>query len=427
MDSSGPLLCILFVLLFLGGAYFAAAEIAFASVNKIRLRTRAEDGDLRARKAMYILANFDKALTTLLIGNNIMHLSTASLATVIATNTWGPSAVTYCTFIVTLLVFFFAETIPKNYAKANNEQFVLAVAGSLCILMKLLTPASFIFDRLGAWLARITHADETPTITEDELDDIIETIDEEGTLDEEQSELIQNAMEFDETTAQDILTARVDMVCIDADDSPEQIFKLIKSEQYSRLPVYQETTDNIIGTLHIRNYLRQYVKTNGKVDLSSILDKPYFVHKSTNIDDLLSQMSAKKVHLAIVTDEYGGTMGLVTIEDILEELVGEIWDESDEVILDFRKTGENTYEATGDFACMDLFDEMEFDDYDKDAFRHKNLSAWALEHFDRMPKQGDSFDAFDGRMHITIGKIDVTRIQQLVITYKQELNSDHGQ
>lgn len=427
MDSSGPLLCILFVLLFLGGGYFAAAEIAFASVNKIRLRTRADDGDQRARKAMYVLANFDKALTTLLIGNNIMHLSTASLATVIATNLWGPSSVTYTTFAVTLLVFFFAEMIPKNYAKTNNEQFALSVAGSLCFLMKLLTPVSFLFGRLGTWLSRITHADETPTVTQDELDEIIENIDEEGTLDQQQSELIQNALDFDETTAQDVLTARVDMVCIDVHAKPEEILNIIKSEQFSRMPVYEENTDNIIGILHIRKYLRQYAKNGGKVDLRALLDEPCFVHKATNIDELLSFMSAKKIHLAIVTDEYGGTLGLITIEDIVEELVGEIWDESDEITWACRSAGAGVFEATGDCACMDLFDAMGFDDYDKDDFRHKNVGAWALEHFDRMPQKGEGFGAFDGAMRVKIDQLDHARIKKLTIRYHQELKQSNGQ
>ncbi|PWL41265.1 MAG: HlyC/CorC family transporter [Bacillota bacterium] len=415
MDGGSWLPYILLVLLILGGGYFAGAEISFASFNKIRLRNYAEGGDRRSKKALYISNHFDKALTTLLIGNNLMHIGCASLATLIATRLWGVGAVAYSTVVITVVVFLISEMIPKSFAKAYSERFALSVSGSLYFLMKILTPITFLFTSISKLASKLFGKKNEPTVTEEELYEIIDTIEEEGSLSEDKSDLVRSALEFADITVQDVLTSRVDLVSIDADMAEGEILSLIKAQKYSRLPVYEDTIDNIIGILQIRKYLKNYVRFQGNVHLKDLLDEPHFVHKSTRIDDLLEEMSRKKLHLAIVTDDYGGTMGIVTVEDILEELVGEIWDEDDEVVEEFVKIGGNRFEVSGDLLVEDAFEEMEYENYDEEAFSHKTMGGWALDHFEFIPHEGDHFVYND--LMVTITKMDHQRIVKLLIKW----------
>jgi len=415
MDGGSWIEYILLIVLIIGGAYFAGAEISFASFNKIRLKNYAEGGDKRAKKALYISNHFDKALTTLLIGNNIMHIGCASMATMIATRLWGVGAVAYSTIVTTVVVFLISEMIPKSFAKANNERFALSVASSLYFLMKLLTPITFIFSSVSKLASKLFVKHVEPTVTEDELYEIIDNIEEESDFDEEKSELVRSALEFGDTTVQDVLTSRVDLTAIDADMTIDEILALIKEEKYSRIPVYEGTIDNIIGVLHIRNFLRAYIRSHGNINLKDLLDEPHFTHKSTRIDDLLTEMSRKKQHLSIVTDDYGGTMGIVTSEDILEELVGEIWDEDDEVVEEYIALGDNRFEVAGDLLVEDAFYEMDYENYDEEEFAHKNMGTWALEHFEYIPRTGDSFEYQD--LLITITEMDAQRITKLLIKW----------
>jgi len=397
----------------LGGGFFAGSEIAYASVNKIRIKNYADNGDIRAKKALYILNNFDKSITTMLVGTNLMHIGTATTATLIATRTWGAGSVAYSTLITTLVVFLFAEMIPKNLAKSQNESFVLAVAGFLYFLIKLLAPVVFFFTAISKGVSKLFKKQEEPTVTEDELYDILETIREEGSLEAGKSELISSALEFDDITAQDTLTARVDVVAIDVDSTCQEILATIKEEKFSRLPVYENNIDHIIGVLNIRKFLKLYLKQGDHVNLRALLDPPYFVPKTTKIDDLLQEMSRRKLHMAIVNDDYGGTLGIMTVEDILEELVGEIWDEDDEVIEEFVPIGGNRYEVDAEFDVDDAFELMRYNDYDKDEFWQKTMGSWVLEHFDYVPKEGDSF-VYNG-VTVSVLKIDNKRIVKLLV------------
>ena len=413
MGSDSWYYYLLLFLLILGGGYFAGSEMSFASLNKIRMKNNAENGDPRARKAMYILNNFDKSLTTLLIGNNLMHIGCASLATLIATKTWGEGSVTASTLIVTLLVFFISEMLPKTLAKARSESFALTVADSLYFLVKLLTPIAFFFTTISTAVSKLFHRDDEPTVTEDELYDIIETIKEEGSLEQTKSDLIHSALEFADVTAQDALTSRVDVVALDVETSCAEIVKIIKEVKFSRLPVYEDHIDHIIGILQIRKFLKLYMKQGDATDLRSILDPPYFVPKTTKIDDLLQEMSRRKLHMAIVSDDYGGTLGIMTVEDILEELVGEIWDEDDEVLEDFKSLGGNRYEASANFDVDDAFELMHFNNYDKEELWHKTLGSWVLENLNYLPRESDSFE-YHG-VTITVTKIDHKRIIKLLL------------
>ena len=413
MDDGSILSVLIILALLLFADYFAVCETSFAAVSRIRLKTAMERGDRRANKAMYVCEHFDKAITTILIGTNIVHLSCASYVTVLVTRRWGLSAVTLSTFVTTLVVFFVGEMLPKSIAKKYSLRLALGTASSLVFFMHLLTPVSFILTKIGEFASRLTKGDNEVSVTEDELYDIIENMTDEGDLDSEQGDLVHSALAFGDLTAESILTARVDMETIDVDDPLEEILSQVKASRHSRIPVYQDSVDNIIGVLQIRRFMREYLQKREKTDLRSLLDEPYFVHQSAKIDELLSVMSSKKINMTIVTDSYGGTVGIVTVEDILEELVGEIWDEDDEVVEPCVDHGDGSYSFDAGVDIEDAFEFMEYEDPDETDFDHKLLGEWAYEQFDAIPQEGDSF-TYNG-LRITVEKVQQRRIMKLHI------------
>lgn len=331
MDGGSSTLFILLFIFLAGAAYCASSEIAFASVNKIRLKNYAENGDKRAINAMYITVNFNKALTTLLIGNNITHIAFASVATLLSTRLWGVESVKYTTIVSTFVVFLFSEMIPKSFGKANSTRIALAVSGSLRALMKILAPVAYFFTYISNCVSKLFPVkDSEPFMTEEELYDIIETANEEGVLDEDQHELVHSALDFDDITVGDIFTARKDIVALDINSSQEEILAIIKKYKYSRIPMYKDSLDNIVGILPVRKFLKAYIK-NQTIDLKDMLLKPHYTMCNMPIDNVLREMSGKKIHMSIVVDDNSKTLGIVTVEDILEELVGDIWDEDDVV------------------------------------------------------------------------------------------------
>ena len=413
MDDGSILSVLIILALLLFADYFAVCETSFAAVSRIRLKTAMERGDRRANKAMYVCERFDKAITTILIGTNIVHLSCASYVTVLVTRRWGLSAVTLSTFVTTLVVFFVGEMLPKSVAKKYSLRLALGTASSLVFFMHLLTPVSFVLTKIGEFASRLTKGDSEVSVTEDELYDIIENMTDEGDLDSEQGDLVHSALAFGDLTAESILTARVDMETIDVDDPLEEILAQVKASRHSRIPVYQDSVDNIIGVLQIRRFMREYLQKREKTDLRSLLDEPYFVHQSAKIDELLSVMSSKKINMTIVTDSYGGTVGIVTVEDILEELVGEIWDEDDEVVEPCVDHGDGSYSFDAGVDIEDAFEFMDYEDPDETDFDHKLLGEWAYEQFDAIPREGDSF-TYNG-LRITVEKVQQRRIMKLHI------------
>ena len=331
-DSRGSLITtLIFIIVLLGlAAYFAITETALSSVSKNKIKLDLEHGDTRAKRALFALDNFDKAITTLLICTNIVHISIASIVTVFVTKLWGLSAVSLSTIVTTLVVFFVGEMLPKSFAKKNSESCILVTAGPLIIFMKVLSPLSKLLSAIGTLAEKLTKSEPEITVTEDELLDIIEDLEESGAIDGDQSELLSSALSFEGVTAKDISTPRVDIVGINIKDDPEKIFDTITDATHSRLPVYDESKDNIIGVLSIRRYMKRYLKTKKYPMVKRLLNDPFFTDADTPIDELLEQMSQSRVSLAIVRDGFGGTYGIVTIEDILEELVGEIYDEDDQ-------------------------------------------------------------------------------------------------
>ena len=422
MDDGSILSVLIILALLLCADYFAVCETSFASVSRIRLKTAMERGDRQANKAMYVCEHFDKAITTILIGTNIVHLSCASYVTVLVTRRWGISAVTLSTFVTTIVVFFVGEMLPKSIAKKYSLRLALGTASSLVFFMHLLTPVSFALTKIGEFASHLTRGDSEVSVTEDELYDIIESMTDEGNLDSEQGDLVHSALAFGDLTAESILTARVDMETIDVDDPLDEVLAQVKASRHSRIPVYQDSVDNIIGVLQIRRFMREYLRKREKTDLRSLLDEPYFVHQSAKIDELLSVMSSKKINMTIVTDSYGGTVGIVTVEDILEELVGEIRDEDDEVVEPCVDHGDGSYSFDAGVDIEDAFAFMDYEDPDETDFDHKLLGEWAYEQFDAIPQEGDGF-TYNG-LRVTVEKVQQRRILQLRIQRLPEGRED---
>ena len=412
MDDASRLSLIVVILLILCAAYFAVAETSFASVSKVKIKIRAERGEPKAEKALKVLDNFDLAITSILICTNIVHLSAASIATLAVTRMFpGVSvAVTISTFVMTLAVFFVGEMLPKSIAKKYSERLSLSVAGSLWFFMTVLRPIASVLTAIGNFAARFVKADPQISVTEDEIYDIIEDMTEEGSLDSERGELISSALQFAETTVESILTSRVDIVALDVDDSLDDILATIRAETHSRLPVYDGSIDNIIGILSIRKFIKTYLREGEKTDLRALLDEPYFIHGSTNIDALLPIMSKRRINMAVVADNYGGTLGIVTVEDILEELVGEIWDEDDVVEEPYTSLDDGAWDCTAEMAVSDVFELLEKDEED-DEFTNKLLGEWAYEQFDLIPRVGDSFTYDD--ICVTVTEMRNNRILRL--------------
>lgn len=414
MDDGSRLSWIVIIVLFFFAFYFAMAETAFASVSKIKIRAGVERGDTRAEKAMHVLENFDRAVTTVLIGTNIVHLVIASMVTVMVQRKWGMAAVTAGTLVTTIVVFFVGEMLPKSIAKRYSEHLALATAGSLCFFMRLFSPISFLLTKIGQAASKLTKGDPEVSVTEEELYDIIEDMTDEGALDEEQGELISSALEFGDITVDSILTSRVDLEAIDVTDTPEEIVEYLKAHRHSRYPVYEETTDHIIGTIQLRNYLRAYRKDKNP-DLRALLDEPFFVHHSVSVDDFLQEISKKKLSMAIVLDDFGGTRGIVTVEDVLEELVGEIWDEEDIVVEDFKDAGRGHYLANADMTVGEIFERMDYEPEEEDEdLVYKRANEWAFEHFGHVPAVGESFTYEN--ITVAVSRMEKNRIVQVCLS-----------
>ncbi len=425
MDDGSILSVIVILVLLLLAAYFAICETSFASISRIKLKTAQDRGDKRASKAVYVADNFDKAITTILIGTNIVHIATASYVTLLVTRKWGLSAVTVSTIITTIVVFFAGEMLPKSIGKKYSERLALGMAGSLCFFMRIFTPISFLLTAFGNFVAKFTSGDSEVSVTEDELYDIIENMTDEGELDSERGELVHSALSFGDVTVESIVTARVDLMALDVDDSCQAILDTIKICRHSRLPVYEGSIDNIIGILQIRKYIKAYLADKDSVDIRSLLDKAYFIHQSTYIDELLPYMSSNKINMAIVTDNYGGTLGIVTVEDILEELVGEIWDEDDEIVETCVKEPDGSYSFDASVDVEDAFEFMHYEDPDEFDFEHKLLGEWAYEQFDLIPQEGESF-TYNG-LKVTVTQIKNRRIMKLRIEALPSGSSEGGE
>ena len=412
MDDGSRLPLILTVILLLGAVYFALVETAFASASKTKLRAAAERGEDGAEQAVYVLNHFDQAISTLLIGTNLCHLFLSALVTMIVTRRWGLSAVTVSTILTTLVVFFAGEVLPKSIAKKFPERLARATAQSLRFFMTVFYPISRALTLIGRTAARLSSQEPELSVTEDELYDIIEDMTEEGSLDEEQGELISSALQFGDLTVESVLTPRMDVAALDVEEDGEEILAKIKAQNHSRLPVYEGSIDHIIGILQIRKYIKAWLRSGGAPDLRDLLDEAFFVHKSTELSELLPMMSRQRINMAVVTDNYGGTLGIVTVEDIVEEIVGEIWDEDDVVKEPVTDISDDACIVDADEHVSDLFEHLDYEDPENnDELVDTRLGEWAYTMFDKIPAVGDSFRYHD--LTFTVSEMDHNRILKL--------------
>ena len=323
-----PASCILYVFFLLCSAYFACCETAYTAVSKVRLRTMADKGNKRAKKALWICDRFDKTLTTILIGNNIFHASCASLSALIVMRQFTEEYVLYGTLLTTLIVYLFAEMLPKSLAKSRAEEITLVFSSSMALLVRLLTPVSALFSGISGLLSRFFAAGEEKTVTEEELISIIETIEDEGVLEPEKQALVNSAMEFRDKLAEDIMIPIEQVVRVSSATPLPELAEMVRELPWSRLPVYERNEENIVGILPVNAFLSSYV-TGKPILLRKILLKPYVFDKKTEISVLLQRMRLNKLHMVFVIDENRKKVGIITMEDLLEELVGDIQDESD--------------------------------------------------------------------------------------------------
>ena len=404
----GIIICVMF------SAFFSASETAFTTLNRIRLKTEAEAGDSRAALVLSIAENYDKMLSTILIGNNIVNIASASLATIVFTHVLGDAGVSVSTAVMTVIVLIFGEISPKNLAKEHPEAFARFSAPFLRLLITILTPINFIFSQWKKLLNKIFKKKSDNRMTQEELKTIVDEAQSEGGIDEEKGELIRSAIEFDDLTADDILTPRVDIVGIDEECPFQEISDIFLKNSYSRLPVYSDSIDNIIGIVHEKDYFS--AQKSGISDIKQVMKKVLYISRTVKISDLLRTLQKTKSHMAIVVDEFGGTEGLVTMEDIIEELVGDIWDEHDVVIDYFNQINDHTYVINCSADLHDLFEE--FDLGDSDEFESASVGGWAMELLGKIPSVGDTFD-FKG-WHITVTKATSHHATQLTMVSPEE-------
>lgn len=411
-------------------AFFSGSEISFNAANKMRLRKAGEAGSKTAKLANKISEHFTIALSAILIGNNLANIAASTAATSIAiallSGVSGGDAIasTLATVIMTVIVLIFGEIVPKLLCKQHADTVVMWIAIPVLILMIVLSPAVAVVMGL-LWVLRLIWGkdkNEGVDVTEEEFSSIIDTVEEEGVIDEGQSDLLQSTLEFHETTIEEVMTPRIDLTTIDIDDDRESIIDTIENSTYSRIPVYEDSIDNIIGILYLNQYYRAAVDDPNE-DIREMLMKPCFLHKTMHLPDALRHLRDRRTHIAIVIDEFGGTMGVVTIEDILEELVGDIWDESDEIITDIVKTGENTYEVLGEANIYDFFNEIDYEPRDFES-EYSTVGGWAVENLNSDPHVGDSFTC--GRLYVIVTEMDDMRVTKVtaVLNKPSEDNED---
>ena len=412
------------LLLLVDSASFSAGEIAFTSLNARRLRRAAEDGDKKSALAVRIYDHFDDALSAILIGNNLVNIAASSVATVLAIGLAGEAGAGIASIVMTVLIVLFGEITPKILAKRNCDAFARQASYPLRAIMLALKPAVKASLFIVEALARALGAGEKagPAMTEEELTAILETAEDEGVIDEERTDLVQSALEFDDLTIGQVLTPRIDMVAIDVEDDLDDALRTVIESQYSRIPVYEDTIDNIIGILHVNQFLRALDKGT-TIELKKLLMPPLVLHKTMKLDDALKMMQRARTHIAVVADEYGGTMGIITLEDLLEQLVGEIWDENDDILEPCVEVGENLYECSGLMGLHDFFDEVDYDGKNFES-EYTTLGGWAVEMLDAQPEVGRSFD-YD-TLHVTVEKMDGVRVDKLRVAVDRPTDDFHG-
>ena len=412
LDSASIGMIAAMVVMVICSAYFSATETAFTSLNRIRLKSKADAGNRRAARALELVDKYDNLLSTILVGNNIVNLTASSLSTLFFTvGLKLQNGAVIATAVITVVVLIFGEVSPKSMAKEAPEQFAMFSAPMMRVLMVVLTPVNILFSLLKKLLSKVVHKADDGGITEEELVTMVDQAESEGGLDQHESKLIRAAIEFHDLEVEEILTPRVDMVAVEDTDTMEQIAHAFAESGYSRLPVYHEDIDDIIGVIHEKDF--HAARYRGLTDVKTFLGPVLYTTGNTKISELLRILQDEKAHMVIVVDEYGGTEGLVTLEDIVEELVGEIWDEHDEVIEEFKKQADGSYLISCSADLTDLFDLFKI----KGECDANTISGWVMEQIGRIPEEGDHFTA-EG-LDVTVTKVDHRRVLEIRVVELQ--------
>ena len=388
------------ILLLMGSAFFSGSEIAYTSLNKLKLKKESENPKGVQKVVLYIYNHYDRALSTILIGNNLVNIAATSLATVIAVGLASSMegkitddmASSIVTVVMTVLILIFGEITPKMVARRMNEKIARFAAYPLRILMIVLAPVVMITTGIVNMFSVLWKKDEDSdvTITEEEFENILDTVEDEGIIDENQTDLLQSALEFTDMDAADILTPRIDLVGFEINDDMDYILKTISETQFSRFPVYDRTIDHIVGVLYVKHLLKELME-NENVELKDLILEPIYIPRSMKLHAIMNEFRTSQTHMAVVADEYGGTMGVVTMEDVLEQLVGEIWDENDDIVNDWQELSKNRYECSGDMNLSEFFDHLDM--YDEELETDcTTVGGWATEVIGAMPVEFDSFD-----------------------------------
>lgn len=404
------IMALLILLLFLS-AFFSSAETAFSSVNRIRLKNYADENRKGSKNALMISENFDKGLSTILVGNNVVNIGAATISAKLATDLFGAgTGMIVNTVVMTTLVLIFGEILPKSYAKENAESFALKISGILSILMNILAPITMVFISLKSAISKIIISKEQiPLVTEEELKVMIDISEEEGVIDKKEKELVHSALDFDEIVVGEILTPRIDMIAVEVSANHDEILAMFLEERFSRVPVYEVHIDNIIGILSEREFLSHLVQ-HKTFEVKDLLRKPMFVVESLKISSLLPELQKSKTHMAIVIDEFGGTEGLITMEDVLEEIVGEIWDEHDEKISIMKQIDEKTYQFSADFSLTEFCQMM---NVPIPVSSYHSLGGWVVERVEKIPTIGE--EILYHHLSIIVHMMDGKRIRQLIV------------
>lgn len=418
-DGSIPLLIAIIVLVILSG-FFSATETAYTSLNTIKLKSLSQK-DTRYKKVLALYERYDQLLSTILVGNNIVNLTASSLTLLFFTlimkegSFLDPSFVS--TAVITIVVLLFGEISPKNVAKAYPEKLALAFYPIITMFYYLFFPLNFLLGLFKKLLNVIFRLDRKETITDEELITIVNEAQEDGTLKEEESDLIRSAIEFDDLEVKDILVPRINVIAVPSDATKQEIKKVFDSERYSRIPVYKDTIDSIVGFIHEKDFYRNYFKQD--FNINDLMQKVVFVVEHTKISVLLKKLQAKKVHMAVVLDEYGGTLGIVTVEDIIEELVGEIYDEYDEDTEPIKELGNDQYLVNCSAELTVFFDKFELYD-DEEEFDANTVSGWITEKLGELPTTGKKFNYKNLKVEVTkttikkVVEIKVTRLEEII-------------
>ena len=406
------IVCIVF------SAFFSASEMSFSSCNKIRLENAKEEGNDSARVAVSMAEKFDDVLSTILVGNNLVNIAASSLGSILVITLIGEKYTWISTVVLTILVIIFGETIPKITAKKNATRFALAFAKPLRFLMTIFKPVTWVVVKIVELITGHMKGEEIDDedAAVEELHSIIETAEDEEVLDEDSSELVSAAIDFADISVSEVMTARVDIIAIDCDATTEEIMETIENSSFSRLPVYEDSIDNIIGILSLNHFLKAALDQK-EVDIKSLLMQPYFVYKTMKLPNVLEMLRDSQQHLAIVTDEYGGTLGVVTMEDVLEEIVGEIWDETDVVETEVLEVRKGVYQIDGDTPITDLMDLLGYDELSFD-FESETVGGWCIEMLEEFPHVNQTF-VYEN-IEVTILAVDERRVMKVLLKVLDE-------